>query len=477
MMIVLFQILSRILQNQNPDGSWGQHGSREETSYAIIAVTYLASLPIVTPIFGQIDNAIQRGREYLTLINALGNKKLTKRDMIWAAKTSYGVESVCHSYVLAALNAPVPHYVFDSPIRQLLVVPLSKVDKFAKLYATLLVFKCVEEWKIKAWIIEGYLYMPELENRSSDVFDPKCINLEKYLELIPFSWISSNGLNDICMGAQSLLDMMTISMLALQIDEFFDGDLAHGDVPGAVGQLPKIIDTIFIQLRGGSYTNTLNEGEYDPRIFQQLAKFVQYMVSFPKIQNASVNDKTQLEFELRAFLLANTQQLQDNFQMSQEKGDKLTLPSLPYIKWVHNTGSEHFCGCLAFAALICLLGNGNDFLPTSEIKYIAQDCANRASVALRMVNDSGSLSRDRRESNLNSAFFPEFLGKEKSDNQLCAELTSLSRYEARCLATSFEELEKVCGNRFRRIYNSVRVFSDLCDCFREMYEQRKDLLQ
>lgn len=212
-------------------------------------------------------------------------------------------------------------------------------------------------------------------------------------------------------------------------------------------------------------------------IYQQLAHFVHFVLSIPKVQNATKNDKAQLEFELKAYLLANTQQLEDNFRLkNQGKARVVASPPSSYIKWVHNTGTEHFGGYFVFALMVCLLGNGEEFLLNSKIKYIAQDCARRASVALRMFNDSGSLSRDQRESNLNSVFFPEFVGENKSDKELRGELVSLAKSEKRCLVGSLEELESACGSRFRHIYKAVKVYYNVCEYFTDMYEMKKDLL-
>ena len=122
-MVVLFQILSRTLQQQNEDGSWGVRGSREETSYAIITLANVDSLPFVTPVAGQIESAISRGRKYLKSINALDDIKLTPKDYIWTGKISYGVENVCHSYVLAAINTPVPQFLLGPRVSALVNIP------------------------------------------------------------------------------------------------------------------------------------------------------------------------------------------------------------------------------------------------------------------------------------------------------------------------------------------------------------------
>lgn len=477
--MVLFQILSRTLQQQRPNGSWGLSGSREETSYAIIALTYVASLPLAAALENQIQIAIQRGRDYLLSDNSVANMTLTKRDCIWISKISYASEYVCHSYVLAALNSPTPHCSLGLRVEQLANVPFQKVDPFTKFYANLSCFKAVDEWLIKAWLIEGYLFLVELERRCLDGFGRKSIELEKYFEYIPFSWTSSNGLAGISMGAQSLLDMMTFTMFIFHVDEFFERDLTKEDAFSSLKQLPRSIETVFSRVNS---RHDILEGiqmlsHDDQLIYRQLAKFAQYILSFPKIQNASKNDQAQLKFELEAYILANAQQLEDHFRLRNQESRKVhASPPSPFIKWVHNTGTEHFGGFCAFALIVCLLGNGDDFLPNSEVKYIAQDCSRRISVALRMLNDSGSLSRDRSEVNLNSLFFPEFIGERKGDSELRAELVDLAKYERRCFTTSLKELKRVCGDRFPQVYKAVRVYYYLCEYYTALYAARQDLL-
>ena len=126
--------------------------------------------------------------------------------------------------------------------------------------------------------------------------------------------------------------------------------------------------------------------------------------------------------------------------------------------------------------MVCLLGNGVDFIPDSQVKYIAQDCSRRISIALRMLNDSRGLARDRLEINLNSVFFPEFAPENKSDDEFSRELAELAKYEKKCLSVSFRELKLVCGTRFRYVYKAVNVFYNLCEYSKDLYETKREIL-
>ena len=70
---------------------------------------------------------------------------------------------------------------------------------------------------------------------------------DKYLEYIPFSWISASDLENLHAGAQTLFDMMMISMMNFQVDEFFDGVVAKGDLL-TIAQLRKSIEKLFSDL-------------------------------------------------------------------------------------------------------------------------------------------------------------------------------------------------------------------------------------
>lgn len=467
-MTVLFQILARILERQNEDGSWGSIGSREENAYAIITLTNLIGLPFVTPIAGQIESAISRGRNYLKSIKALENG-LTPNDYIWVGKISYGVESVCHSYVLAALNT-VPQYLLGPRVSALVTIPVHKVNSFAELYKRLPMFARVESWILKTWLIEGYLLLPALEKMRLSVFSRRGINKD-YLEYISFSWIGSSRAENIQVGIQTLVDMMMISVINFQVGEFFDGVVAKGDLLTII-QLRRSIEKLFSDLKIAPTSDiakcidTLNERAH---IYRQLEDFLRFVMTYPRIQKASDHDKAQLGLELKAYLLAHTQQTEDNLKfIRQSRQNTYSTPPSSYIRWVRTTASDRLGSQYAFAFLICLLGkDGEDYLPNSEIKYIAHHCCTNLSVLRRMFKDYSSLERDRRESNLNSVVFPEFDGE--LDEDLQAELVTLTKYERKHLALSFEELKRVCGDRHRRIYEMTRLFYNASEFYNEVY--------
>ena len=478
-MIVLFQILTRTLQSQNEDGSWGKTGNREETAYALLTLANVDSLPFVTPIAGQIESAISLGRKYLKTTGALDNTELTPNDYVWRGKIAYGVEHVCHSYVLAALNTPVPQFLLGPRVSDLVSMPFKRLSTFAKFYSKLPMFSKMETWKMKAWLMEGYLFLPDLDKMKLGVFDRALLDDEKYFEYLPFSWTAPNGLENIHCGAQTLYDMMMLSLLNYQVDQLFDELMVRGDLM-VIGKLRETIEQLCAKVRnrraGRDLVDGVNEqssNQPDEDLYKQLKQFIKYVLNYPRIQNASSIEKSNLLHELKAYLLAQAQQCEDGIKLRRQNYQKTyTNASSTYSRWIRNTGADYLSSQYAFAFLLCLISNGDENAANSEIRYIAQDCCSRLSVVCRLFNDYGSLERDRKESNLNSLMFPEFDGDEKSENELRQELIRLTKYERKCLAMSFEELKTACGQCHRRLYEMTRLFYNASEIYTEVYEVR-----
>lgn len=479
-MVVLFQIMSRVLQHQNEDGSWGTLGSREETSYAILTLANVSSLPFLNPVAGQIESSVSRGRKYLKSIKALEEIKLTPVDYIWGGKVSYGVENVCHSYVLAALNTPIPQYLLGPRVSGLVNIPQKRVSSFTKFYGKLPMFSEVESWKLKLWLMEGYLFLPDLERMRVGVFSRNGEVEDKYFEYLPFSWTGPNGLEDIQVGAQTLFDMMMISMINYQVDEFFDGVVSNGDLK-AISELRYTIESLFSKRGSSKQQNGVKNGQKNGTgkglmtdFYEQLDEFCQFVLSYPRIQNASTRDKTQLELELKAYLLAHTQQCEDSIRLRRLNSKGISSgPNTSYIRWVQTIATDHLSSRYAFAFLTCLLGNNEeDYLPNAEVRYIAQDCCTHLSVVCRMFNDYGSLDRDLQEAHMNSLFFPEFGTSSEDGRDGRNELVRLAQYERKLLSLAFEELENACGTRYPRIYQIMRLFYNANEIYTEVYEIR-----
>ena len=100
-MTVLTDCLARTLKSQQPDGSWGSIGPREETAYAILTLASLLPTPVAQSLRPEIVLALKRGRK--SLLGLEGGKP----EHIWVEKVTYGSKYLAETYVVAAMFTSV----------------------------------------------------------------------------------------------------------------------------------------------------------------------------------------------------------------------------------------------------------------------------------------------------------------------------------------------------------------------------------
>lgn len=100
----LLDCLVKTLQSQGLDGSWGCRGPREETSYAILTLGSLFSLPLSKALCSTIISAIDRGRSFLQASTSV------EPEYLWIEKVSFGSSRLAEVYMVAAL-----YTLFDLP--------------------------------------------------------------------------------------------------------------------------------------------------------------------------------------------------------------------------------------------------------------------------------------------------------------------------------------------------------------------------
>ena len=191
-LIMLFQALTRVLQVQNVDSSWGNRQA-EPTAYAILMLIRLQSVPIVKPLQSHIDSAVKKGREFL--VNPPSNIAV---DFIWIVKVTCHIKNLSKAYTIAAMNASPSKYRFGGNLQHVSHLPLAKILKFKKFYLKLPIFASAPEWLVEASLIsliEGYLFLPQLMEIRLGIFLQRMMEEDKYLEYIPFPWVAGNILD------------------------------------------------------------------------------------------------------------------------------------------------------------------------------------------------------------------------------------------------------------------------------------------
>ena len=96
--------------------------------------------------------------------------------------------------------------------------------------------------------MEGYLFLPQLREMRLDIFPRTGMEDDKYFEYIPFTWTSNSILDNKFLSSKTLLDMMIISFLNYQADEFMEAVVGRyfGD---RTSDVVAVIDSVFAGLK------------------------------------------------------------------------------------------------------------------------------------------------------------------------------------------------------------------------------------
>jgi hypothetical protein len=438
-LVALFQALVFTVEAQHEDGSWGKSHNPEETAYAILTVNTLASLSLARPLLSRIHFSIDNGRMFL--MQKLGTSR--RPDLLWIDKVTYGSNTLSQSYILSALKCSPPEEQIGPCAEIIFPRSLEQVLKPTKFYMRLPLFAKTEEWRIQAALVEGALFSNWLRSAGLNIFPRKDMREEKYLEFIPFTWTAGargEGVPDAALAAGVSADMMALSALIYQVDEFMEsvvGSLPKGSMP----EVRAITEAIFsklekeISLNGHkrNYAQFVSDGPVNfhngstsmEEVSGILTRFVRFVLQHPHISRASTYDKRQLFVNLKAFLFAHLVQVADNtYLASQPLGSRslFATPRTSFFDWIRTTSAEHTGGPFAFYFLMCLVSSSSSteecsgtVFSTAAAAYVAEDVSRHLATLCRMYNDLGSVARDGSEGNLNSINYPEFSFQVQND--------------------------------------------------------------
>lgn len=251
--ICLFQACLRTLLGQRENGSWND--STEETAYGVIILTEARQFAPFDRLQQQLLWAIERGVAFIK------STKVRVSRHIWIEKVSYASPHLTECYALAALKAaskPVARRVGSG----VLSTRPSSMHKRVKLFQVTPLFSTVPEWQIWASILEASLFQPLLRARRLNVFPRKDMEEDKYFDIIPFTWTACNNRNHTFASTSFIYEMMIISFLNYQADEFMEA-VAGQAYAGREHILRQVIDTVFFTkhangqeyVNGNSHTN------------------------------------------------------------------------------------------------------------------------------------------------------------------------------------------------------------------------------
>ncbi|WPH04793.1 Hypothetical protein R9X50_00768900 [Acrodontium crateriforme] len=528
LVISLFQALVRTLQTQNEDGSWGTRGSKEETSYAVLTIAKASVLPVAEGLLPVITKALEAGK------NFIATSQETAPAYLWIEKVSYGSEALSESYTLAALKSNIPEKSsLSTKTRDLVSIPEKNVKQFTKFYSMIPLFSKSPAWRLQAALIEGYLFLPSLKEMRLDIFPRSGMEDDRYFEYIPFTWTSNNNLENSFISSKALNDMMVVSFLNYQADEFMEAVVGRyfGDRSKDV---LNVIDHIFasldqqkqdsdVEFSDAAEDDHAPAGPTDPLtppsdvssdqedsadnmvakskpslgdVRNVLQRFITHVMNHSAVTSASPLLQASVRNELRIFLLAHMDQASDNDRFATQSniatiGAAFETPRSSFYRWVQSTSSDHTSCPYSFMLYQCILteelSNKGEIFPSVEEKYIAEAMCRHLAVLCRMYNDYGSIHRDKDEKNLNSINFPDFHSSTPSsspssppsssttnENLLKARLWTLAEYERENVERAFEKLRVLAGNdkEGERTLQKMRVFVNVTDLYGQIYVAR-----
>lgn len=484
--IISIQVLIMTLSSQEEDGSW--EGMCELTAYAILALSSLAHLPWLhceLDMYGIVP-CIKRAKSYL---KAAGQGEWVKGKRIWIEKVTYASPLLSEIYCQAATQVPLPKQhgqrngsstSYSSP-----VLPNPKVlggmRKAGALMArtALLGPSKLQQNLLAAAELQAVYALCELERRKLEVFplppsnnnNGDWVKKDTYLMFVPLTWTACGALHGGTAASLYVLrEMMVISMLVYQADEYIEGVVEQSlDMP--LNIVRRLVTRIIrdeqasppnseaARLRNGGHNaapgHAVNSSLADTE--SVLRKFVLHVLRHPSVLICPAQLQARLAGEVEAFLLAHLMQAEDNRALSHRRkhgknegshlgsngfrsgsasmqnGDtSLAIeeatngqqcerhhPSAGsgFYSWVRSTSAEHTsCPC-AFFFFDCLVVSSSPshsffdlFGRSAKTAYVAEDLCRHLASMCRMYNDYASVARDRLEGNLNSVDFSEFRG-------------------------------------------------------------------
>ena len=508
--IVLMQIITRTLVTEDANGSWSQ--TPEVTAYAVLTLVSASAVPWSDSIRLEVSAAMTRAKSFLTTSHS--HWRLPA--YIWIEKVTYASPVLSHAYCLAAMHSQLSSLTWSSSSKMATNIQPLVITKLSNFFSQIPMFShWHNSWRLRFLLIESRLFLPRLRAVRLNIFPREKMAEDKYLEYIPFTWLGCNALSK-PVHPTILWEMMLISMLNYQADEYMEAVVGlhfeHNLQP-----IKKLIDRLCLPSSISAATNgsrkrrrsdsvDVERVEADGNgtepqaqtkatfadIERVLDRFTAYVLRHPKVLQSPASAQSHLRRELRTFLLAHVEQIEDNTRLSQQDfstGKVVTFdsPRTSYFAWVRSTSADHTSCPYAFAFFACLIARepGKACFASLRQRYLAEDACKHLATLCRQYNDYGSVARDRAEKNLNSVNFPEFSAGTMRDrggeshaldaaederiadeNERKQQLMWAAHYERECLEVALKKLRQEVPET---LMNGVDLFVRVTDLYGQIY--------
>lgn len=509
----LCQILSKQLGQQGQDGSWNQ--SIEETAYGIITLARCLSLPLDTHLTQNIHKAYLKALDFIQSERA----EDSSADYLWIEKVTYGSMLLRRVYQLTAINTRIQQRQWKEKTMRWFSISIT-CQKMTPLLARVFLFAGNSMDYIGLALIEASRLAESLAEVRNIVLprDELPMTKDEYLSHIPIIWTVCNQVHRHALSHDCLWNMIVLSMLHYQIDEYMEtvvGELPDPllpsfiskiietcDLEGGNGTIPQIqhdnatvSDLVYGKGQGslGRHSETRRVDPSDmPKIADAVTKYIDYIRHHQNVTRMPLQYQKNLATSLYEFLIAHIVQ-NLNSQRSFAADPQTTNGTLhrdmkySYFDWVRASAGPSTSCILSFRFFLSLLGQqARGLTQVARPYYLSNALAVHLATMCRMYNDYGSAARDKNEGSLNSLDFPDFdevtsgpkdglhatngfvVGSSTLEPQK-ARLLDLANFERDCMELSFKEL-KICVHN-DDVKEALRVFVDVTDLFGQIYVQ------
>ena len=490
--IVMVQILTRTLMDENVAALGGENQYLEATAYAILTLKSLSSLPW----FGQLKEIIflriEQSQKFLQDRGTCWDKP----QYLWTGKISYGVRLFSEAYFLAAIAKMKQPYPWTEKVSNLVHISEKEEKKVTHLFSKLQCFQSAPAWKVHASVVEGLFFLPQLRWSFANVMGRERSAKNEYLSFIPCTWVIINNIHNIFIDAYLLWDMMVFTLAMYRLDEYMEskmpllGEVDLRQVKTAIQATcdswdarehpPSSLGTKNMARRSSPepLSHRSNTASTLTTVCADLSSFIDAMLGNPRITHASKEDGSALNTALSTHLQSHIDQCLTNIVfVSQKPSSSHSKPqictSLSFNSWLHTIAVPSIGSPFTLAFLTCLVGG----IPTPAAKYLHADFNTRLAVFTRMYNDYGSAARDMEEGNVNCINFYD-INDGKDVETAKKRLLELARYErdaARWVgARLMHELRRGKGkdkDKGRKA-DAVGWFLGVTELYAELYEVR-----
>lgn len=369
--LVLLQICIQTLEKQSANGSWVLvNPSKEITAYAVLTLKSISALPWLAHFESRMLKAIELGSIFLIECR----EHWTSSEHIWVEKVTYALPSLTQTYCIAAMHTR-KSFAWSGKITNLVTIRSEKVTQLGKFFSQLPIFSKDEQWLLEADWATGILFLPRLTRECNDIFPNRQAKTDyKYLEYIPFTWISTNRQNGYPLSNDVLWETMIIALLDYQIDEFTEtiasgreqssrlraaraivkrlcrfgdsktsssftafGNFINGNANGKHSGTAKVNIDVDSEISSDSDHSTKNDINYgsessvenDPeyevlqKVEAVLGRFISYLLRHPKVIHQPVHVRKNLHFEVATGICAHLQNAEDNLLFAAQQRAQL----------------------------------------------------------------------------------------------------------------------------------------------------------